>query len=76
MFMEISEYLGFITIDKDLSRYLYKKYIEHDILWSLPICWKHDSPEYWGNTLCKTKDDCDRWLEKAIAYDKEKRRRT
>jgi len=73
MFMELGEYLGFITMDKNLISYLTKKYHEYDISWSLPICWKHDSPEFWGNNLLKTKEECDKWIEKAIAYDRMKK---
>lgn len=75
MLVPVWEYLEMITMDKDLRAYLEAKYAELGICYSLPICWKRDSPDYWFKNLCKTKEDCDRWLEKAVKYDREKRKK-
>lgn len=68
MFMPLHEYLEFVTMSRELQDYLAKKYDELDIIYSQPIDWKHFS-----QNLCKTKEDCDRWLEKAVKYDREQR---
>ena len=73
MLIPVHEYLELITMNRELRSYLEGKYAELDIIYSQPICWKHDSPDHWVKHLCKTKEDCDCWLEKAVKYDREQR---
>ena len=68
MLMPLHEYLEFVTMSRELQEYLAKRYEELDIIYSQPIDWKHFS-----QNLCRTKEDCDRWLEKAVMHDREQR---
>lgn len=65
MLMPLHEYLEFVTMSRELQDYLAKKYDELDIIYSQPIDFSQN--------LCRTKEDCDRWLEKAVKYDREQR---
>ena len=73
MLMPVHEYVEHITMDRGLQIYLERKYNELDISYSMPIIWNSESEEYWFKHLCKTKADCDKWLKKAVAYDREKK---
>jgi hypothetical protein len=73
MLMPVSEYLEHVTMDRTLRIYLERKYNELDISYSMPLIWNPESEEYWFKHICKTKADCDKWLKKAVKYDKIKK---
>ena len=66
MIMPLHEYLECVAMHRELQEYLAKRYDELDIIYSQPIDFQN---------FCRTKEDCDRWLEKAVAYDREKKAR-